>query len=165
MNRPSFDDIFIELATNLAKRSHCVKNQVGAVLAKDTRIISIGYNGPPAGTYNCDEQWPGVGCPRDSKGSCSLALHAEQNAILYAVNNNASVTGATLYTTLAPCLPCARVIFSVGIQKVIYVASYAAYKGISEEEGVAFLKGFGVAVEVSEKSISKEGLGSNQTGS
>ena len=121
------------------------------MLAKDTRIISIGYNGPPAGTYNCDEKWPGVGCPRDSKGSCSLALHAEQNAILYAVNNKAAVEGATLYVTLAPCLPCARVIFSAGIKKVIYVDSYAAYKGIGKEEGVAFLEEFGVAVEVYKK--------------
>ena len=146
MERPEFDDIFVDLAANLAKRSHCVKKQVGAVLTKDTRIISIGYNGPPAGTYNCDEKWPGVGCPRDSKGSCSLALHAEQNAILYAVKNNTAIEGATLYVTLAPCLPCARVIFSVGIKKVIYVASYAAYKGIDQEEGVAFLKEFGVLV-------------------
>ena len=147
MKRPGFDEIFVDLATNLAKRSHCVKKQVGAVLAKDTRIISIGYNGPPAGTYNCDEKWPEVGCSRDAKGSCSLALHAEQNAILYAVKNHTSVAGATLYVTLAPCLPCARVIFSVGITKVIYVASYAAYKGIDKEEGVAFLEEFGVLVE------------------
>ena len=146
MQKPDFDDIFVDLARNLAQRSHCVKKQVGAVLAKDTRIISTGYNGPPAGTYNCDEQWPGVGCARDAKGSCSLALHAEQNAILYAVNNKAAVEGATLYVTLAPCLPCARIIFSVGIQKVIYVESYAAYKGIGQEEGVAFLKEFGVEV-------------------
>ena len=146
MERPEFDDIFVELATNLAKRSHCVKKQVGAVLAKDTRIISIGYNGPPAGTYNCDEKWPGVGCSRDAKGSCFLALHAEQNAILYAVNNHASLAGATLYVTLSPCLPCARLIFSAGIKKVIYVASYAAYKGIKQEEGVGFLEEFGVTV-------------------
>jgi dCMP deaminase len=146
MGRPDFDDIFIALATNLAKRSHCVKKQVGAVLAKETRIISIGYNGPPAGTYNCDEKWPGVGCSRDAKGSCFLALHAEQNAILYAVKNHTSVEGAVLYVTLAPCLPCARVIFSAGIEKVIYVESYAAYKGIKQEEGVAFLKEFGVTI-------------------
>ena len=151
MIKPDFDDIFIDLATNLAKRSHCVKKQVGAVLTKDTRIISIGYNGPPAGTYNCDEKWPGVGCPRASRGGCSLALHAEQNAILYAVNNKASVEGATLYVTLAPCLPCARIIFSAGIKKVIYVDSYAAYKGLEQEEGVAFLKEFGVTVEVYKK--------------
>ena len=146
MKRPEFDDIFVDLAVNLAKRSHCVKKQVGAVLTKDTRIISIGYNGPPAGTYNCDEKWPGIGCPRDSKGSCSLALHAEQNAILYALNNYTAIEGATLYVTLAPCLPCARVIFSVGIKKVVYVASYAAYKKIDQEEGVAFLEEFGVLV-------------------
>lgn len=80
--KPSFDDIYMELATNLSLKSHCVKAKVGAVLTKDTRIISLGYNGPPAGTHNCDEVWPNDGCPRDSKGSCSLALHAEQNAIL-----------------------------------------------------------------------------------
>lgn len=68
MEKPAFDDIYMELAVNLSKRSHCVKRQVGAVLTKDTRIISIGYNGPPAGTHNCDEEWPADGCPRDSKG-------------------------------------------------------------------------------------------------
>jgi dCMP deaminase len=148
MSKPAFDDIFIDLAINLAKRSHCVKLQVGAVLAKETRIISIGYNGPPAGTYNCDEQWPEVGCPRAAAGGCSLALHAEQNAILYALHNQASVAGATLYVTLSPCLPCARIIFTAGIKKVIYVHSYSAYKGLDKEEGVEFLKEFGVEVEV-----------------
>jgi dCMP deaminase len=63
MNKPTFDHIFMNLATDLAKRSHCVKAQVGAVLAKDTRIISIGYNGPPAGTHNCDEEFPGARLP------------------------------------------------------------------------------------------------------
>lgn len=147
MGRSDFDGIFMELAKKLACKSHCVKKQVGAVLVKDTRAISIGYNGPPSGTYNCDEKWPGVGCPRDSKGSCSLALHAEQNAILYAINNHTVVKGSTLYVTLAPCLPCARIIFSMGVKKVIYMNSYATYKGISQEEGVAFLKEFGVIVE------------------
>ena len=145
MTKLSFDHIFMNLATDLAKRSHCVKAQVGAVLTKDTRIISIGYNGPPAGTHNCDEEWPDAGCPRDSKGSCSLALHAEQNAILYAVKNGADLKGAVLYTTLSPCLPCARLIFSAGVVKVFYDKSYAAYKGIGSDEGVDFLNRFGVA--------------------
>jgi dCMP deaminase len=142
--KPEFDDIYMELAVNLAKRSHCIKRHVGAVLAKDTRIISIGYNGPPSGTHNCDEQWPQTGCPKDSKGGCSLAIHAEQNAILYAVKNNMSVVGATLYVTLSPCLACARIIFSMGIAKVIYLNSYAQYKGLSSDEGVDFLNKFGV---------------------
>jgi dCMP deaminase len=143
--RPSFDNIFMNLATDLAKRSHCVKAHVGAVLAKETRIISIGYNGPPKGTHNCDEEWPETGCARDSKGSCSLALHAEENAILYAVKNGANLEGATLYTTLSPCLPCARLIFSAGIKQVFFKNSYAEYKGIPSDEGVDFLNRFGVS--------------------
>ncbi|MCC5932255.1 MAG: dCMP deaminase family protein [Cyclobacteriaceae bacterium] len=145
--KPDFDNIFMELAINLARRSHCIKRHVGAVLTKDTRIISIGYNGPPAGTHNCDEEWPDKGCARDSKGSCSLAIHAEQNAILYAVKNNTSVDGSTLYVTLAPCLACARIIYSMGIKKVVYFRSYAEYKGIPSDEGVDFLQRFGVEVE------------------
>jgi dCMP deaminase len=147
MSRPAFEDIYMELAVNLARRSHCIKRHVGAVLTKDTRIISIGYNGPPSGTHNCDEEWPGVGCPRDSKGGCSLAIHAEQNAILYAVKNKTSVEGATLYVTLSPCLACARIIYSMGITRVIYFNSYAEHKGIPSDEGVDFLLRFGVAVD------------------
>jgi len=146
MSKPSFDVIYMELAQKLAKRSHCVKMHVGAVLTKDTRIVSLGYNGPPAGTHNCDEEWPEHGCPRDSKGSCSLALHAEQNAILYASKNNVSVEGSTLYITLSPCIACARIIFTTGIRKVIYLNSYAEYKKIPNDEGVDFLKKFGVNV-------------------
>lgn len=145
--KPLFDDIYMELAVSLAKRSHCIKRHVGAVLTKDTRIISIGYNGPPAGTHNCDVEWPEDGCPRDSKGSCSLALHAEQNAILYAVKNKTDVKGATMYVTLSPCLACSRIIYTMGIEKVIYLKSYAEYKGIPKDEGVEFLSKFGIAVE------------------
>jgi dCMP deaminase len=144
--KPSFNDIYMDLAQKLAKRSHCVKAHVGAVLTKDTRIISLGYNGPPSGTHNCDHEWPETGCPRDSKGSCSLALHAEQNAILYAAKNGVSMQDATLYVTLSPCIACARVIFTTGIKKVYYKDSYAKFKGLASDEGVDFLKRFGVEV-------------------
>ncbi len=146
MKKPSFTDIYMELAEKLATRSHCVKAQVGAVLTKDTRIISLGYNGPPAGTHNCDVEWPKEGCPRDSKGSCSLALHAEQNAILYAAKNNVSMQDATLYVTLSPCIACARVIYTTGIKKVYFKDSYAKFKGLIADEGVDFLRKFGVDV-------------------
>ena len=146
MSKPSFDQIYMELAVNLAKRSHCVKAQVGAVLTKDTRSVSLGYNGPPAGTHNCDIEWPQEGCPRDSKGSCSLALHAEQNAILYASKNNVTIEGSTLYVTLSPCISCARVIYTTGIKKVYYLNSYADFKGLKSDEGVDFLQKFGVEV-------------------
>lgn len=145
--KPRFDDIFMELAVNLARRSHCIKAQVGAVLARDTRIISIGYNGPPAGTHNCDEEFPDVGCPRDSKGSCSLALHAEQNAILYAAKNGSEIEGSTIYVTLSPCIACARIIYSMKIARVVFLNSYAEYKGIASDEGVDFLRRFGVLVD------------------
>jgi dCMP deaminase len=147
MMKPEFDDIYMELAVNLGKRSHCIRRHVGAVLTKDTRIISIGYNGPPAGTHNCDIEWPETGCPKDSKGSCSLALHAEQNTIIYATKNGALIEGATLYVTLSPCIACARIIFSTGIKRVIYLHSYAEYKGIPSDEGVDFLRKFGVQVD------------------
>lgn len=142
----SFDDIYMELASNLARKSHCVKMKVGAVISKDTRIVSLGYNGPPAGTHNCDEEWPETGCARDRKGGCTLALHAEANAILYAAKNQQTLEGATLYVTLSPCLPCARIIYTTGIKKVLYLDSYAEYKQIEIEEGVEFLKRFGVEV-------------------
>ncbi|MCR9064745.1 MAG: dCMP deaminase family protein [Cytophagales bacterium] len=147
MKRPDFDDIFMELAISLAQRSHCVKAQVGAVLANETRIISIGYNGPPSGTHNCDDDYGTEGCPRDSKGSCSLALHAEQNAILYAAKNGGRVEGSTLYVTLSPCISCARVIYTMKIKKVFFLNSYAEYKGIEKDEGVEFLRSFGIEVE------------------
>ncbi len=147
VEKPSFGNIFMNLASDLAKRSHCVKAQVGAVLTKDTRIISIGYNGPPAGTHNCDEEFPETGCARDAKGSCSLALHAEENAILYASKNGTDLEGATLYVTLSPCLSCARIIFSTGIKKVLYKNSYAQYKGLAKDEGVEFLNRFGVETQ------------------
>ena len=146
-HKPSFDEIYMELAEKLALRSHCVKAQVGAVLTKDTRIVSLGYNGPPAGTHNCDHEWPETGCPRDSKGGCSLAIHAEQNAILYAVKNKTSIEDSTLYLTLSPCLACARIIYSSGVKRVIYLKSYAEHKGIASDEGVDFLVRFGVKVE------------------
>ena len=136
----------MDLAESLALRSHCIKIKVGAVLTKDTRIISIGYNGPPAHTHNCDEEFPETGCGVDRKGSCTLGLHAEQNAILYATKNGMQLDGASMYVTLAPCLACARVIFTMGINKVYYKYSYAGFKGIPNEEGVDFLKRFGVEV-------------------
>lgn len=147
MSKISFDDIYMELAQNLAHKSHCVKIKVGAVLTQDTRIISLGYNGPPAGTHNCDEQWPEKGCTRDRKGGCSLAIHAEENAILYAAKNKVTIEGATLYVTLSPCLACARIIYTTGIKNVLFLKSYAEYKGLDTDEGVEFLQRFGVSVK------------------
>ena len=153
MARPEFDDIYMELAVKIAQRSHCIKRHVGAVLAKETRIISLGYNGPPAGTHNCDEEYPETGCALDSKGSCSLAIHAEQNAILYAAKNKVNIKGCTLYVSLSPCLSCARIIYSMGISRVVYLNSYAEYKGLPKDEGLDFLDKFGVITDKYKGSI------------
>ena len=147
--RLPFEAIFMHLATQVAQRSHCLRKTVGAVLVKDTRIISIGYNGPPSGTINCDEDNTCVekqGCGIDRKGHCLLSIHAEQNAILYAAKQGASMEGATLYCTLAPCLACARIIYTMGITQVYYRESYAQFKGLEKEEGKDFLERFGVEV-------------------
>jgi dCMP deaminase len=76
-----------------------------------------------------------------------LALHAEENAILYAVKNGSKIEGSTLYTTLSPCIACARLILSSGIKKVYFKDSYAVYKGLASDEGVDFLIRFGVEVK------------------
>ena len=145
--RPTVDEYFMIMAMHASSRGSCIRRRVGCILTDDkNHVLATGYNGPPAGTHNCDVEWPEEGCARDSKGSCSLALHAEQNAILYATKNNVSMEGATLYVTLSPCIACARVIFTIGIKKVFYKDSYAAYKGLASDEGVDFLQRFGVEV-------------------
>ncbi len=144
MQRTPFDEIYMKLAIDLAGRSHCIKKKVGCVITKDKHIVAASYNGPPKGTYNCDEKWPKEGCPRSLRGGCSLSLHAEQNGILYALKNRANLNGGTLYVTLSPCLPCARIILSVGITTVFYKDSYASFKGLAIEEGVVFFKTFGI---------------------
>ena len=140
-SKPAFDDIYMELAVNLARRSHCIKRHVGAVLTRDTRIISIGYNGPPSGTHNCDEEWPGAGCPRDSKGGCSLAIHAEQNAILKLATSNESCEDSVLFLTHAPCMDCAKQIYTAGIRRVFFDTQYRSM------DGVVFLENCNIKVE------------------
>ena len=146
--RPDFDQIYMQLAVQIAQRSHCVRKHVGAVLVKDSRVISVGYNGPPSKTHNCDEEFPDKGCSLDEKGQCSLAIHAEQNAILYAAKQKISLDGATLYVTLSPCIACARVIYTMNIQRVLFLTSYAEYKQLPTDEGLDFLTRFGRQVEL-----------------
>ena len=87
LSRISFEDLFVETTKLVAERSSCVKAQQAALLIKDNRIISFGYNGPPAGTLNCLEDGGENVCGKDSNGSCFLGVHAEQNAIGYAARN------------------------------------------------------------------------------
>jgi dCMP deaminase len=125
--RPSWDDYFMSIARMVASRSNCVKRKVGAVIARDRRIISTGYNGTPRGTRNCNEG----GCPRCNSfarsgsglGEC-LCSHGEENAITQAAFHGVSVRGGTIFTTLCPCLICTKMIINAGIEEVAYNAHY-----------------------------------------
>ena len=113
---------FINIAEEVAKASYCKKYKVGAVIVKDDRIISIGYNGTPTNSINncCEEN----GKTKDD------VIHAEMNAILFAAKNGISTNGCTLYVTLSPCKDCAKNIIQAGIKKVIYKDEYKDTTGI-----------------------------------
>jgi dCMP deaminase len=126
--RPSWDAYFLSIARVVASRSNCVKRHVGAVIARDRRIVSTGYNGTPRGVTNCNEG----GCPRCNAFAESgtrldqcLCSHGEENAIVQAAYHGVSVRGGVLYTTFSPCLLCTKLIINAGIEEVVYNASYA----------------------------------------
>ena len=119
LSRISFEDLFVKTTKLVAKRSSCVKAQQAALLIKDNRIISFGYNGPPAGTLNCLEDGGEDVCGKDSNGSCFLGVHAEQNAIGYAARNGIDTDGCIIYCTMSPCISCAKLISAAGIKKSV----------------------------------------------
>ena len=127
-NRPSWDAYFMNITTLVAERSTCLRRAVGAVLVKDKRILSTGYNGAPASLKHCAE----VGCLREQLGIESgkmhelcRGIHAEQNAIIQAAYHGVSVKGAVVYCTNQPCSICARMIINAGIVKIYYQSGYA----------------------------------------
>lgn len=116
MNRPSIDSVAMATAITWAKRSTCMKKQVGAViLDPHGRIVSTGYNGAPHGMTHCEEH----GCLLDERGDCVRSVHAEVNAILRARPED--VEGSVLYTTHFPCDRCAPIISQAGIEAVYYL--------------------------------------------
>ena len=126
-SRPGWDTYFMEIARSVASRSNCVKRKVAAVIVRDLRIISTGYNGTPRGVKNCNEG----GCKRcnsfqpSGKGlSECLCSHAEENAIVQAAYHGMSVKGGTIYTTFSPCLNCTKMIINSGLVEVVYSAEY-----------------------------------------
>lgn len=127
-NRPSWNSYFMNITNLVAQRSTCLRRAVGAVLVKDKRILSTGYNGAPANLKHCLE----VGCLREQMGIESgkmhelcRGIHAEQNAIIQAAYHGVSVKGAVIYCTNQPCSICARMIINAGIVKIYYQSGYA----------------------------------------
>lgn len=116
----------MQIADLVKTRATCPRRQVGAVIVRDRRILSTGYNGAPQGLPHCPEEgphqnWP-LGCMRD--GHCIRSLHAEQNAILQAAKIGVSVDGAMIYVTCQPCNACAKMIINSGINRVVYEGDY-----------------------------------------
>jgi dCMP deaminase len=121
--RINIDDYFMEIAEVVAKRSTCIRDQVGAVLVKDKYIISTGYNGAPRGMEHCLD----IGClrmknniPHGKEYENCRSVHAEQNTIIQAATHGVDTTGATLYTMRLPCYICAKMIVNAGIRRVVY---------------------------------------------
>lgn len=125
--RPTWDQYFMRLATLASTRSNCMKRRVGAVLVRNFRVISTGYNGTPRHLKNCNEG----GCTRCNGGasggsglSTCLCLHAEENALLEAGRERIGLSGGILYCDTCPCLTCAVKIVQVGIEEVVYAHGY-----------------------------------------
>lgn len=125
--RPSWDDYFMEIAYQVARRSTCLRRQVGAVLVKDKEMLTTGYNGAPAGLSHCAE----AGCIRSNEGVPSgekhelcRGLHAEQNTIIQAASHGVNIKGATLYSTHQPCSLCAKMLINAGIKRIVYSGAY-----------------------------------------
>lgn len=144
MKRPDWDQYFMDMAKVASSRSNCSRRHVGAVIVKDHRIISTGYNGTPRGVKNCDEG----GCPRcasdtpsgSNLGDC-ICCHAEENAIVQAAYHGVSVKDAIIYTTFCPCLLCSKMIINAGISEVVFFEPYRfddVSKSLFETVGIKF---------------------------
>ena len=117
--------MLIEIAALVARRSTCQRKQVGAVISREGRVLSMGYAGAPAGFAHCAE----AKC--DLSKPCTRTVHAEANAIAFAAKLGIPVDGASLYTTLAPCQDCAKLIVNSGIRFVVYQEVYRTSDGLS----------------------------------
>jgi dCMP deaminase len=141
--RPDWDRYFMDIAGVVATRSNCMKRHVAAIIVRDKRVISTGYNGTPRGTRNCNEG----GCPRCNTMTAPgtqleecLCSHGEENAIVQASYHGVSLKDATIYTTFAPCLMCAKMIINSGIREVVFNLEYplnGSAFGLFGEAGIA----------------------------
>jgi len=141
--RPDVDEYFLKIAKVVGERATCVRRKIGAVAVKDKHIISTGYNGAPAGISDCLE----LGCLRDQQNIKSgsphdvcRSVHAEQNVIIQAAIHGASIKGATIYCTTAPCAQCARMLVNAGISRYVCFVDYPNKEAryLFKESGIKF---------------------------
>ena len=138
------DKNFINIATELATASKCVSKQVGAVIVKDGRILSTGYNGTPTGYINCCDYWDGKYTSEHHEWSKTYEIHAEMNAIIWAAREGISIDGATIYVTLEPCSECSKNLIASGIKRIVYAKEYEHTHSVTISK---FLKDNGVSIE------------------
>ena len=144
VERPSWDEYFMSIASVIASRSNCMKRKVAAIIIKDKRIISTGYNGTPRGVKNCNEG----GCERCNTNTESgknladcVCSHGEENAIVQSAYHGIAIKGSSLYTTFSPCLLCTKMIINAGIGEVVYNAEYPL-----ADQTIKLLKEAGIVV-------------------
>jgi dCMP deaminase len=125
--RPSWDEYFMDITRRVATRSTCLRRSVGAIIVRDKRILSTGYNGAPRGLAHCEQ----AGCLRERLGIPSgqrqeicRGLHAEQNAIIQAALYGTPIEGSSVYCTTQPCVTCAKMIINAGVLRVVYENPY-----------------------------------------
>ncbi len=156
--RPDWDNYFMEIAHVAARRGNCSRRLVAAVIVKDNRIISTGYNGTPRGIKNCCDG----GCPRCANPEVASGTglsecycsHAEENAIVQAAYHGIAVKESTLYTTFSPCLQCSKMIINAGISEVVYHREYTI-----ADNALALLREAGICVRPLITSKEKHELG------
>lgn len=117
--RPPWDEYFLRIAFTVAERSTCDRAHVGAVIVRERRILTTGYNGAPAGLPHCDDAGHLM-----IDGHCVRTLHAEQNAIIQGALHGVGIGESTLYVTHQPCLNCAKMIINAGVERVVYAGNY-----------------------------------------
>lgn len=135
--KTKFIDAYMDVAERFAQLSSATRLQVGAIVVKDDRIISIGYNGMPSGWDNCCETHSGEGANWKLTTKAEV-LHAETNAIAKLAKSGESGLGATMFVTHAPCIDCAKLVYQSGIATVYYKNAYRSTQGLLflEKSGV-----------------------------
>jgi len=128
-----YDKAYLRMAKQWGQLSHCKRKQVGALIVKDSMIISDGYNGTPTGFDNC--------CEDDQEKTLWYVLHAEANAIMKVAKSTNNSRGATLYITLSPCRECSKLVLQSGITRVVYLKAY------KDDSVLTFLRKAGVELE------------------
>lgn len=121
-HRPSWDEFFMSQAVEYSHRATCLRLKVGCIITKDNLQLAEGYNGSISGHVHCTDE--GVGCLKNDQGRCIRCIHAEQNAIINAMNKGVSIKGGTAYITDEPCETCSKLLNQAGIKRIVYLRPY-----------------------------------------